>query len=141
VPKSNISKSLKKSVADRANHCCEYCKLPQSFSGNSFAVDHITPESKGGETILVNLAYCCSSCNSSKYNKIEGLDELTNQRANLFNPRKQSWESHFIWNKDYSKILGISPIGRATVNALKMNLSEMENLRRALHFYGVFPPK
>jgi len=141
VPKKSISKSLRKKVIERASNCCEYCQLPQAFAGHSFPIDHIIPESKKGETTLENLAYACSSCNSSKYNKTLGLDELTNQKVLLFNPRSQKWQNHFVWNKDFSKIIGISSIGRATINALKMNLPELENLRRALHFYGVFPPK
>ena len=141
MSKSSISKSIRKKVAKRANHSCEYCKLPQAFAGHTFSIDHIIPESKDGKTILENLAYACSSCNSSKYNKIDGLDELSNRRIQLFNPRIDDWSNHFIWSTDFSRILGISPTGRATVSALKMNMPITENLRRALCYYGVFPPK
>src|SRR4051812_46174105 len=38
-------------VARRARYCCEYCLAPQLFFNVLLEVDHIVPESSGGETV------------------------------------------------------------------------------------------
>lgn len=43
---------------------CYVCKTPISL--DDATVDHLTPHSKGGQTIFKNLKICCVSCNSSK---------------------------------------------------------------------------
>jgi hypothetical protein len=45
-----------------------------------------------------------------------------------------------MWNVNKTTIIGISPIGRATVYCLKVNRSEAINLRKVLAAYGVHPP-
>jgi hypothetical protein len=37
---------------------------------------------------------------------------------------------HFAWSNDRQRILGITPSGRATVEALRMNRPQLVNLRR-----------
>ena len=39
----------------------------------------------------------------------------------LFNPRQQAWSEHFIWTADGLKIVGITPLGRATCDRLDLN--------------------
>jgi hypothetical protein len=39
----------------------------------------------------------------------------------LFHPRRQVWHEHFTWSADATRIEGITPTGRATVVALRMN--------------------
>jgi hypothetical protein len=39
----------------------------------------------------------------------------------LFNPRTQPWFEHFRWSEDGIGIIGQTPIGRATVEALHMS--------------------
>jgi 5-methylcytosine-specific restriction endonuclease McrA/adenosyl cobinamide kinase/adenosyl cobinamide phosphate guanylyltransferase len=46
---------------------CPYCNKP--LSGEDIHLDHIYPVSKGGLSIIENLVYCCSICNSKKSNK------------------------------------------------------------------------
>jgi hypothetical protein len=50
----------------------------------------------------------------------------------LFNPRRQLWKQHFSWSEDFLQIIGRTPTGRATVEALHLNRPELVNLRRAL---------
>lgn len=137
---SYISASLRKLVIKRAKGNCEYCLLLSNFSANPFCIDHIEPISKGGLSVETNLAYSCLHCNGSKYNKTEGFDIISQKTVPLFNPRKTEWENYFSWNKDFTIIVGMNSVGRATVETLKMNEKRVQNLRKALHAFGVFPP-
>lgn len=48
----------------------------------------------------------------------------------LFNPRTQGWHDHFQWSVDTPfEIIGKIPCGRATVQRLALNDSEMLRLR------------
>ena len=134
-----ISKGLRKKVIKRAKHICEYCLAIRSFSFHTFTIDHILPTSLGGNNDYDNLAYACQNCNSRKYNKCEGLDPFTSLKAPLYNPRLHNREDHFVWNKDFTIMIGISPIGRATVHILKINRQEAVNLRAILHSFGIHP--
>jgi len=56
----------------------------------------------------------------------------------LFHPRRHKWARHFRWQGPV--IIGRTPIGRATVLLLCMNLPERVALRALLIQEGVFPP-
>ena len=47
------------------------------------------------------------------------IDPESNEQAELFNPRTQNWQDHFRWDRDLA--VGLTPTGRATIAALKMN--------------------
>lgn len=138
MPKIPIS--LQRIVVERAKGYCEYCQLPAAFSASSFNFEHIIPIIKEGLTILSNLAYSCGGCNAHKKDKIEVPDPLTRQLAPLFNPRNDIWSEHFQWNDDDLHIIGITPVGRATVNRLKVNREGNVNLRRLLMLADLHPP-
>lgn len=141
MSKTYIPDYLRKLVEERANGNCEYCLLPALFSGSIFCIDHILPESKSGLTVFENLAYACHNCNSFKSAKIEGFDDLSKIIAPIFNPRIHIWSEHFVFNNQSSIITGITSIGRVTTNSLKMNEIAIQNLRKALVNYDVFPPE
>jgi len=140
VPKKKIPKALKQKVNKRANNLCEYCLANSLFSWHPFPIDHVLPESKGGKDLFENLANTCQNCNGGKYNKIKAYDPISKLLVPLFNPRTQEWSTHFQWNEESTHILGITPVGRATVVALKMNRVNVVNQRKALILYGVHPP-
>ncbi len=127
-------------VEERAQHRCEYCVCPAEFAPQTFNVDHVIPLSKGGKTTLDNLALACG-CNNFKAKLTHALDPKTNRVVPLFNPRRQKWSRHFAWSDDYLRIIGLSAIGRATIEALKLNRKELVNLRGALLLSGDHPPK
>lgn len=77
---------------------------------------------------------------SQKKDKTEAPDPLTRQLAPLFNPRIDNWTEHFQWNDDDLYIIGITPMGRATVNRLKVNRDGNVNLRRLLILADLHPP-
>jgi hypothetical protein len=117
-------------VRSRANHCCEYCHLPQTGHQERFSIDHVIARKHGGADDPANLALCCLRCNLYKGTDLTTMDPQTGQIIRLFNPREQSWEDHFTFAG--ASINGLTPSGRATVSLLNMNVSERVRLREAL---------
>lgn len=124
----------------RADSRCEYCQCLAEYSAQSFVCEHIIPVAKGGETLLDNLCYACGGCNGYKYTKTDGLDPVSKVSAPLFNPRTQKWHEHFRWSHDYLHVVGLTPTGRATVLALKLNRQAVINIRTLLLMAGKHPP-
>jgi hypothetical protein len=125
-------------VRRRAKGCCEYCRLPQKLSSAAFEIDHIIPEQHGGETVPSNLAWACFACNHHKGPNLGGIDPRTGKKTWLFNPRRHKWRRHFRW--DGPILIGRTPVGRATISALAINLGHRIAQRAALIAEGVFPP-
>lgn len=136
-----VTVKQRQQVIARAKEVCEYCYSQIKFATQSFSVEHIVPRVKGGKTTLDNLALSCQGCNNSKYTKTEGLDPTTREKVRLFHPRQQIWQEHFAWSNDYTKIVGLTPTVRATVDELNLNRSGVVNLRRVLYASGEHPPK
>lgn len=135
-----IPSDVRQLVVDRARGCCEYCRSQSRFAMQSFSVEHIIPLSKGGSSKADNLALACQGCNNYKYNKTESYDSITLQKARLYHPRQHYWADHFVWNEDYSLIIGLTPTGRATVETLHLNREGLVNLRKVLYQMGEHPP-
>jgi hypothetical protein len=129
--------SLRDHVRERAGRACEYGRLPEEFVSTPFQLDHIISEKHQGLTTAHNLAWCCLHCNSFKGPNIAGRDEATNHTVRLFNPRTDDWRDHFAWHG--AVLLGRTPIGRATVAVLRINLSYRVALRESLIEEGVYP--
>jgi hypothetical protein len=136
---AKISRSLTELVALRAGRRCEYCHAPQELTGQTFHVDHIIPLSAGGRTIPDNLCFACSHCNIAKRNLMRWIDSKTGKRVRLFNPRVDDWNGHFRWSSDWKRLTGQSAIGRATIDALKMNDSLLQEARPFWRFAGRLP--
>jgi 5-methylcytosine-specific restriction endonuclease McrA len=116
-----ISIAIRQRVRQRANFQCEYCHSSEEASASLFTLDHIVPQSFGGDDSEANLALACHRCNGRRYNFTEGTDSQTNKLVPLFNPRKDRWFEHFSWSTDGYNIFGITPIGRATIDRLDLN--------------------
>jgi hypothetical protein len=94
----------------------------------NIAIDHLKPKSLGGSDDLDNLALACRRCNERRYNFTTGLDPKSQKEVSIFNPRVERWAEHFIWTKDGMKVLGVTPVGRATCYRLDFN-DEFHNQR------------
>lgn len=140
MPRLHVSAQLRREVIARARSLCEYCFSPVSHAVSSFAIEHIIPVDKGGETSSHNLALSCQGCNSHKYIKTEANDPLTKQTVPLFHPRRQNWPEHFARNRDFTLIVGLTPTGRVSILALQLNRLGVVNLRRLLYGAGKHPP-
>jgi hypothetical protein len=104
-------------------------------------IEHIVPESQGGLTDEANLWLACKLCNDHKGDRMEAADPLTNVVVPLFNPRTQRWNEHFAWTPEGNRIIGVTPTGRATVVALKLNRAVLVDARRVWVAVGLHPPK
>jgi hypothetical protein len=135
-----MRESIRALVRERAFACCEYCQAQAKFSHDSFSVEHVIPLSKGGSDNPVNLAWSCQGCNNFKYTAITAYDMVTAEIVNLFHPRLDRWNIHFAWNTDFSKVIGLTPTGRATQDKLQLNRNGLVNLRAVLTAAGHHPP-
>ena len=64
--KRDINNRLRVQVLIRDGNKCKICG--KTVTGDDIHIDHITPWSKGGETVLDNLQVLCSLCNGGKGN-------------------------------------------------------------------------
>ena len=133
--------TLRAEAAKRAGGYCEYCRSPERFSPATFSIDHILPTSRGGPDELSNLAFACQGCNNAKYNRTTGRDPVTGAEVALFNPRKDSWADHFRWSNTFRRIVGITATGRATVELIRLNRQQLQELRKLLRTAGLHPPR
>ena len=67
-------------------------------------------------------------------NNLTGVDDETGQIAPLFNPRAQAWDDHFRF--EGMRIIGMTPVGRATVRVCVMNSPRRLRLRAELGHAG-----
>ena len=125
-------------IAERALHRCEYCRAPEVAFNIAFEVEHIHPSSAGGLDGDDDLALCCRHCNLNKSDHTAGTDSATGEEARLFNPRLDRWEDHFAVELD-SSVAAKTPIGRATVERLRMNSDRQIIARRKWSLLRLFP--
>jgi hypothetical protein len=126
-------------VAGRADIRCEYCLTPAGLAPSPFSLEHILPRSEGGAATSDNLAFSCQGCNGHKAAKTSALDPATRKSAPLYHPRRHIWHEHFRWAADGMTIEGESPTGRATVLALQLNRTGLQNLRRLMILAAIHP--
>jgi hypothetical protein len=129
---------ISRDVEVRAQQRCEYCRMHQALQGATFHVEHILPSSQGGPSDLANLAWACPSCNLHKSDRTLVPDPDSTLMVPLFHPRNDRWIDHFQW--DGRRVLGRTPVGRATVFALDLNSPRRLLIRQAEELFGLFPP-
>jgi hypothetical protein len=139
MPRPRLRSHQKSEVKREARDCCEYCGAQEAYSPDTFSIEHIQPIAKGGTSGFANLANACQGCNNRKYTRVEAIDPLTGDLVPLYHPRRERWAVHFTWNEDFTRMLGLSPTGRATIEALALNRKGVVNLRRLLHKLGLHP--
>lgn len=138
---SYIPVKLQRSIREHFNNCCAYCQTAENLTVTTFEFEHIKPISAGGETSFQNLCLSCPSCNRYKASRQSYLDPITKKEVFLFNPQNQSWDNHFQWNQNQTEIIGLTPQGRATIDALKMNRPQLIRVRKMWVKMGEHPPK
>ena len=126
-----MDEALREFVRQRAGERCEYCLLPQSAARFfTFHVEHIRAKQHGGQDNESNLALACPDCNAHKGPNLTSVDSLTDTVVLIFNPRTEKWEDHFV--RQEAVILGVTAVGRATVELLNMNEAERVEMREEL---------
>ncbi len=140
MSQTHIPRELRQLVAEQARYRCGYCQTQEAVIGSSMEMDHIVPEALGGATTEENLWLACSLCNSFKGVRITALDPGTGEIVALFNPRTQPWREHFAWEGKGTLVVGRTPIGRATVIALRLNRASLVEARERWVKAGWHPP-
>jgi len=126
----HLPTTLRQRLVEADDHRCAYCGTSQANSGSPMVVDHLFPLSKGGVTTFENLCFTCSRCNLFKGSQVVAIDPLSGEMAPLFRARRDRWDEHFAWDEAGLRIVGVTPSGRATVVALKMNNDIILDARR-----------
>jgi hypothetical protein len=136
----SISETLRQQISAEAGHCCEYCRTCRRIIGMPLVIDHIIPQAKGGGDERENLAAACYRCNEFKGAKTENVDPATNTLVPLFNPRFHTWKANYTWANGGIHLIGLTPIGRATIIALRMNNEYIVESRRLWVAMNWYPP-
>jgi 5-methylcytosine-specific restriction endonuclease McrA len=124
----------------QAGYRCGYCRPSEKLTSTRLILDHLTPRKLGGSDDEDNLWPACPTCNEFKQARIDARDPDTGQVAPLFNPRKQRWNDHFAWIEEGRLIAGLTPTGRATVTALRLNRGLLVEARATWIAFGMHPP-
>jgi len=140
MSRSTVPKWLRERVATQSRHRCGYCQADERYFGTDFEIEHLLPEALGGQTVEENLWLACRECNGRKGSRTAARDPLIGDLAPLFNPRQQMWATHFRWNTVDDQILGLTPIGRATIQALGLNRPKRIIARQFWVQAGWHPP-
>ena len=135
-----IARAMREKIAAEARYRCGYCLTDQRISGAQMHIEHIIPLARDGSSEESNLWLSCAWCNSFKGAQTEAIDPQTGQQVSLFNPRRQNWLEHFTWSTDGLRIVGLTPTGRATVDALRLNNEYIIPARRYWVLAGWHPP-
>jgi hypothetical protein len=135
-----IPADLQQKIRARFSNRCAYCQTPEDLSVAIFEFEHIIPRSTGGSTSFENLCLSCPTCNRYKADHSAALDPITQQDVALFHPHLRNWADHFAWSQDATELIGLTSTGRATIEALRMNRTQMIRVRRMWHAMGEHPP-
>ena len=141
MSQAHIPAALRRQVAGEALYRCGYCLCSEAILGEPMEFDHLIPQSRGGRTERQNLWLACSQCNDYKSDRVRARDPVTSKVVRLFNPRQDDWNGHFRWTEGGLLVEGTTPVGRATVAALKLNHPIRVTARRAWVIAGWHPPR
>lgn len=120
--------SSREFVRTRAGNLCEYRRIHQDDDPYfRFHIEHVLPLKHGGTDDAENLALACRHCNLHKGPNISGIDPEDGSLAPLFNPRSDEWAKHF--QLKGAILVGLTNVGRATIQVLAMNDSDRVDLR------------
>ena len=115
---ADVPEATRQRVREAARDRCGYCLSPQHLVMGKLEIEHIIPRSLGGGDEESNLWLSCSLCNRYKGAQVEAADSLTADIVPLYSPRADNWHEHFSWSADGARIVGLTPVGRATVVAI-----------------------
>ena len=116
-----VTATARQIVRERAAFRCEYCHADERWQFIRFTLDHVIPQSAAGNDDADNLALACRNCNERRGNRTEAVDPQTQAIVPLFNPRFDQWDEHFTWSSDGIRLIGITAVGRATIERLDIN--------------------
>jgi len=118
MPRNRLPIEADRRVREAGRNRWGYCLSPQYLVMARLEIEHILPRAKGGTDEESNLWLSSPLCNRYKADWTVARDPETGEVTALFNPRLQLWSEHFRWSADGLRIIGQTPVGRATVAAL-----------------------
>ena len=136
-----IPLEVRQHVARRAQYRCEYCHTQEAIVGMPLEIEHVVPQIAGGSSDEANLCLACPRCNRYKGPQTHALDAETAHAVALFHPRQQLWEEHFAWQHNGLYLLGLTPTGRATIAALRLNNPFIVRAQQVWVEAGWHPPR
>lgn len=86
-----VGAGLRRLLAERAGHRCEYCLIREEDTFFGCEVDHIVSTKYGGATTEDNMAYACTVCNRRKGSDFGSLTRRTGELVRFFNPWTDAW--------------------------------------------------
>jgi HNH endonuclease len=95
--------------------------------------------SRQGANDEANLALACRSCNLRKGNRISGVASDSNTEVRFFQPRQNQWNEHFQVDTESGLVMGITAVGKVTVENLEMNSTAQVSARQLWIRLGLFP--
>jgi hypothetical protein len=134
------SKEWREHLAPFARYRCGYCQTQEKASGIKLTLEHIIPLALGGLDEKENLWLSCRLCNEAKGIIIEYSDIESGILVPLFNPRTDEWNNHFSWDESGTQIIGLTLIGKVTIEALDLNNSFRLQSRAIWVEAGWHPP-
>src|SRR2546421_2504103 len=90
-----VSERLRRLIAERAYHVCEYCLIHEEDTFWGCQVDHIISRKHGGPSEPDNLAWACAVCNNNKGSDLGALAGQPPHLVRLFHPRTDRWSDCF----------------------------------------------
>ena len=83
--KQHIPRNLRERIIERDGCRCVYCD--EDLSSAEIHMDHVIPESQGGETTYNNLQVTCRKCNLAKgvLTETEFTQRLRTRASNILN--------------------------------------------------------
>jgi len=85
MSKQHIPRNLRQRIIERDGLWCVYCD--EDLTDAEIHMDHVIPESQGGETTYNNLQVTCRKCNLAKgvLTESEFTQRLRNRAVNILN--------------------------------------------------------
>lgn len=119
--------------------CCAYCKTAEVLTVVTFDIEHIIPRIQGGSSEFENLCLACPICNRYKSIRVAGITD-EGIESSLFPPQRDRWPDYFAWSVNATFIAGLTDIGKATINLLRMNWAQLVETRSQWVSAGKHPP-
>lgn len=134
-----VAVEVRRRVRKAFGDCCAYCKAAESLTVVTFEIEHIVPFARDGQSVFDNLCLACPACNRFKSDHTHGKLGNGNE-VRLFHPQQDDWSEHFDWSIDGTFIVGLTDIGAATVDLLRMNRPQVIDVRSLWVDAGCHPP-
>lgn len=128
-----IKAKLRHEIIDLDKGQCVYCGIRDDRINKNLTLDHVVPESKGGENTVENLVLCCHYCNSKKGNR----QNVLRPRFGRFTGQLGTWQQEIHGGKMEKAYLLMPEELRST---LSPNEQERWCMKKACEVLGIAPP-